>query len=445
MNGPSSLKSSRVFLDGELRPACLHLSEGKITRIESSSAALRMPADLDMGDAWILPGMIDSQVHFREPGLEHKEDLATGSLAALAGGMTAFLEMPNTKPLTVDEATLADKVQRAKGRAWCDFGFFMGATAQNAEQMGELERLPGCCGVKIFMGSSTGSLLVPDDETLEKILSHGKRRIAVHAEDEDRLNQLKNSLPQDHPREHPRVRDPECARLAVSRVLSISEKTGRPIHVLHVNSKEEMSLFRQLPAGVLGDRVTVEVTPQHLLLEAPSCYDELGSFAQMNPPIRDAGHRTALWNALDDGVITCMGSDHAPHTREEKGRAYPACPSGMPGTETLFPLMLDQCLRGRITLAKLVELLSTQPARLYHIKGKGQIAIGMRADFTIADPSYSGKLDQNLLHSRCGWSPFHGRELEGRVEAVMLRGRIVFRDGKAIGDALGQPLTYTDC
>ncbi len=445
MNGPSSLKSSRVFLDGELRPARLHLSAGRIARIELSNLAADSAGQLDLGDAWILPGMIDSQVHFREPGLEHKEDLATGSLAALAGGMTAFLEMPNTNPLTVDEATLADKVSRASNRAWCDFGFFMGATAENAEDMARLEKLPGCCGVKIFMGSSTGSLLVPDDETLRRVLSHGRRRVAVHAEDEDRLNQLKASLAAEHPRQHPVLRDPECARLAVSRLLALSEETGRAIHVLHVNSLEEMELFRQLAPEVIGERVSVEVTPQHLLMESPACYNDLGSLAQMNPPIREAEHRLALWQALKDGIITCMGSDHAPHTLEEKSRSYPASPSGMPGTETLFPLMLDQVLRDTITLPHLVNLLATQPARLYHIEGKGKIAEGMRADFTIVDPSYTGRLDQKQLHSRSGWSPFHGRELKGRVEAVMLRGRLVFRDGEVIGDACGQPLTYTDC
>lgn len=445
----SLLRGKHIWIDGSFRPARLKLDQGRISSIDTSGTwpeALSR-GEVDCAGHWVLPGLIDTQVHFREPGLEHREDLVTGSRAAVAGGMTAFLEMPNTNPLTVTEDALADKVRRATRRSFCDFGFFMGATAENAEDMARLERLPGCCGVKIFMGSSTGSLLVADDETLRRVLSHGKRRVAIHAEDEPLLLKLKEELtPQaDHPRWHPRLRSPECARLAVSRILKLSAETGRAIHVLHVNSAGEMDLFRKLGPDVLGQRVTVELTPQHLLLEAPECYEQLGNLAQMNPPIREAGHREALWQALDDGIVTCLGSDHAPHTREEKSRPYPASPSGMPGVETLFPLMFDQALRGHITMVRLVEWLAAAPARMYHLEGRGAIAPGMRADFTIADPDSLTRVDQGRHQSRSGWSAFHGRELRGRVASVVLRGRLIWENDDFKGDPIGEPLTYSDC
>ncbi len=438
------LGSQAVWLDGELLPATLVIRGGVIESVLSRDGAA--PAGLpllDLGEAWILPGMVDTQVHFREPGFPEKEDLESGSRAAVAGGMTAFLEMPNTKPLTVDEASLADKVARATGRCWCDFGFFMGATEENAHRLHELEVLPGCCGVKIFMGSSTGSLLLADDDGLRRALSHGHSRVAVHAEDEGRLRQLKAALEQaDHPRWHPRLRDPECARLAVSRLLEASETTGRAVHILHMTSAEEMELLRALPKGVLGGRVSAELTPQHLLLEAPACYEELGWRAVMNPPIREAIHREALWEALREGSIHILGSDHAPHTVEEKGRPYPTAPSGMPGTETMLPLMMDQVLRGRLGLNRLVALLAEEPARLFGISGKGRVAPGMRADFTVVDPGREWAVDEALLQSRCGWSPFHGQRLRGKVSHTIVRGQVVYENGRFATEAKGRPLDF---
>lgn len=436
------LRSRRVWLEGELRPAEVRVEQGLIVAI-GPPTAMRGPEVLELGDRWILPGMIDTQVHFREPGHPDKEDLESGSRAAVAGGMTAFLEMPNTRPPTTTAEALADKVARATERAWCDFGFFVGATTDNLEQLPELERLPGCCGVKIFMGSSTGTLLVADDESLRRVLAGGVSRVAVHAEDEARLRELKAAHAQaDHPRRHPLLRDEECARLAVSRMLAFSAETGRPVHLLHLNCAQEMELLRALPPGVLGGRVTAEVTPQHLLLAAPACYEDLGTRAQMNPPIRGEGHRRVLWEAFLDGTVQVLGSDHAPHTREQKAVPYPAAPSGMPGTETILSLMIDQVLRGHLPLARVVSALGEAPARAYGIRGKGAIATGMRGDFTVVDPNAAWTVDEASLQSRCGWSPFHGRALHGRVSHTIVRGRLVFAQGEFIGPPTGQTLDF---
>ena len=447
----------RLFLDGELRAADLLIRDGRVAAIGDGLAA-RQPEPLAPWTAAgcpagalpvlalegevVLPGLIDSQVHFREPGLTHKEDLESGSRAAVAGGITAFLEMPNTSPLTVSAEALADKVKRATGRAWCDFGFFVGAGADNADRLAELEALPGCCGVKIFMGSSTGPLLVADDATLRRALASGRRRVAVHAEDEPRLLALKAAHPEaDHPRWHPRLRDPETASRAVRRLLRLAKETGRPIHVLHVNCAEELEELRPF----LGDAsVCVEVTPQHLRLEAPACYEELGTRAQMNPPIREARHREALWAALREGLIRVVGSDHAPHTKREKARAYPASPSGMPGVETLLPLLLDLAAKGELSLADVVRLLGEAPAELYAIEGKGRLAEGFRGDLSVVDLDESWTVDESRLQSRCGWSAFHGTTLTGRATATVVRGRVVCRRGALTGPPAGRPLEYTD-
>ena len=283
-------------------------------------------ADADGGEVidatglHVLPGIIDTQVHFREPGNEHKEDLESGTRAAVMGGVTAVFEMPNTNPLTTTAEALTDKLERADGRTWCDYAFYVGATPDNAESLRDLENLPGCCGIKIFMGSSTGSLLVPDDASLRRVLENCRRRVAVHAEDEERLKARSHIAAEvAHPRAHPEWRDVETAYNATRRLISIAEDLRRRVHVLHVTTEEE--------AAYLADHkdvASVEVTPQHLTLEAPDCYDRLGAFAQMNPPIREARHREGLWRAIANGVVDVIGSDHAPHTREEKSQAYPS-------------------------------------------------------------------------------------------------------------------------
>jgi dihydroorotase len=386
----------------------------------------------------VLPGVIDSQVHFREPGLEHKEDLAHGTAAAALGGVAAVFEMPNTKPNTLDAADLADKLARARGRAWVDHAFYLGAARENLDSLDELELLPGCAGVKIFMGSSTGNLLIEDDETLLRVLRNGRRRVAVHAEDEARLK-ARFALVEGGAQLacHAEWRDVETARRATERLLGLARACGRRVHVLHVTTAEEMPLL-----AAHKDLATVEVTPQHLTLEAPACYEMLGSLAQMNPPIREARHREALWRAIDAGVVDVIGSDHAPHTREEKAVGYPASPSGMPGVQTLLPLLLDHLSAGRLSLERLVDLTSAGPARIFGIAAKGRIALGYDADLTLVDLARRQVITGDWLAAKCGWSPFEGREVTGWPVMTVVRGRVVMREGELLGPPSGKPLRF---
>ena len=388
----------------------------------------------------VLPGVIDSQVHFREPGLEHKEDLATGTAGALLGGVTTVFEMPNTKPSTLTAEDLADKLRRARGRAWCDHAFFMGAADENAEKLGELEKLPGCCGVKVFMGSSTGSLLVSDDDTLLRVLKSGTRRVAIHAEDEPRLLARKEIAEKaGKPHAHHEWRDVESALLATRRILSIARRAGRRIHVLHISTADEMPLLAENK-----DIATVEVTPQHLTLSAPDCYDRLGTYAQMNPPVREARHREGLWRAVAQGIVDVLGSDHAPHTKEEKSKPYPQSPSGMPGVQTLLPIMLEHVHQGRLSLERLVDLTSAGAARIFGIAGKGRIAVGYDADFTLVDLNARRTITNKWIASKTGWTPFDGVEVTGWPIAAILRGRIAMRDDTLLGKPGGEPVRFVE-
>jgi dihydroorotase len=386
----------------------------------------------------VLPGVIDSQVHFREPGMEHKEDLASGSAAAVRGGVTAVFDMPNTRPATTSAATLEDKLARARGRMWCDHAFYVGATAANIDDLATLERHPGCAGVKLFMGSSTGDLLVAEDAAITRVLGAGSRPVAVHAEDEARLKE-RRALAEEGAavRFHPVWRDEETALRATARLLRLAHETGRRVHVLHVSTAAELALL----AGH-RDIASVEATPQHLTLAAPECYERLGTLVQMNPPIRDSRHREALWRAVAQGTVDVLGSDHAPHTLEEKARPYPASPSGMPGVQTLLPLMLDHLRRGRLSLQRLVELTSEGPARVFGIAGKGRIEVGYDADFAVVDLGRRWRIEAEWIASRCAWTPFAGMEVVGFPVATVLRGRIVMREDELLGSPAGEPLRF---
>ncbi|WP_343520485.1 dihydroorotase [Sphingomonas sp.] len=385
----------------------------------------------------VLPGVIDSQVHFREPGLEAKEDLESGSRAAVLGGVTAVFEMPNTKPNTDSAAAVNDKLARARDRMWCDHAFYVGATNSNAADLAELERLPGTAGVKIFMGASTGDLLVSDDANLARVLASGHRRVAIHAEDEFRMNAREGERIEGAPSSHPVWRDDESAILATRRILKLAREAKRRIHVLHVTTPAELELLAQHK-----DIATCEVTPQHLTLAAEDAYPRLGTYAQMNPPIRSAAHRDGLWHWLNQGVPDVLGSDHAPHTIEEKARPYPASPSGMPGVQTLLPLLLDHVAKGRTTLQRLIDLTSAGPQRVFGLVGKGRIAAGYDADFTVVDLKKQWTVEESWLASRCGWSPFTGEELTGKPIGTIIRGRQVMWDGQLANAAHGRPVRF---
>jgi dihydroorotase len=394
---------------------------------------------IDAKGLHILPGVIDTQVHFREPGLEHKEDLETGSRAAVLGGVTAVFEMPNTKPPTTSAEALADKVARARGRMLCDFAFYVGATRDNIEALAGLERLEGAAGVKVFAGSSTGDLLVDDEESLERILTRIRRRSAYHSEDEARLKARMGLRREGDPSSHPEWRDAEAALISTKRLVRLAETLKKRVHILHVSTADEMAFL----AGHKG-WASVEVTPHHLTLVAPDCYRELGSYAQMNPPVRDEAHRRAIWEALANGVVDVLGSDHAPHTREEKEHAYPASHSGMTGVQTLVPVMLDHVNAGRLSLERFVDLTSAGPQRLFGIRGKGRIAVGYDADLTVVDLKRKETITNDWIASRCGWTPYHGRKVMGWPVGTFVRGRKVMWQGELPEEAHGAPVGFLE-
>lgn len=432
------LKNGRVVTPGGLIEADVVVQNGKIAGFDARGVTAR--EEIDCKRLHILPGVIDTQVHFREPGLTHKEDLSTGTLSAIAGGVTTVFEMPNTDPLTITAEALHDKIHRAMGRAWCDYAFFMGGCKENAAHLTDLERLPGCSGVKVFMGSSTGALLAAEDETILSILQNGERRVALHAEDETRLKERKHIAETSHDvKDHPHWRDAETALKATMRAVRLARGAGRKIHLLHVTSADEMAFL-----GDHKDIATIETTPQHLTLFAPDCYDRLGTLAQMNPPIRDKHHQEALWRAIADGTVDVLGSDHAPHTRDEKSKTYPASPSGMTGVQTMLPVMLDHVHHGRLSLMRLVDLLSHGPQRVYQIAGKGRIARGYDADFAIVDLNKKRKITNDWIHSKCGWTPFDGMEVTGFPVGTVLRGKMVMWEDEILESPLGCPVHFSD-
>ncbi len=408
---------------------------GKIAWIGDLSAA-SAGETIDCRGLHILPGVIDSQVHFREPGLEHKEDLETGSRAAVLGGVTAVFEMPNTNPLTTSAEALADKVARGRHRMHCDFAFWVGGTHENAGDIPELERLPGAAGIKVFMGSSTGSLLVDDDPGVSAILSKTRRRAAFHSEDEYRLEERKGERIPGDPRSHQVWRDVTTALQCTQRLVRIARQQRAVIHVLHVSTGEEIDFLKDYK-----DVASVEVTPHHLTLDA-SLYASIGTKLQMNPPVRDISHQRRIWEGLQLGIADILGSDHAPHTLDEKAKPYPQSPSGMPGVQTLVPVMLDHVAAGRLTLERFVDMTSAGPARLFGIAGKGRVAVGYDADFTIVDLKRRETISDKWIASRCGWTPYDGKSVIGWPVGTIVRGARVMWEGEIATPARGEAVRF---
>ncbi|THD47276.1 MAG: dihydroorotase [Bradyrhizobium sp.] len=430
------LAGATVVNQDGVGPRDIGVNKGKIAEIGDLYAA-SAGERLDCRGLHILPGVIDSQVHFREPGLMHKEDLESGSRAAILGGVTTVFEMPNTNPLTTSAAALDDKIKRATGRMHCDFAFWVGGTHDNVADIPELERLPGAAGIKVFMGSSTGALLVADDEGVLAILKATRRRAAFHSEDEPRLIERKSLRVQGDVSSHPVWRDETAAIRSTERLIRLAREARAKVHVLHISTREEIALLE-----AAKDVATCEATPHHLTLTAED-YARLGTRIQMNPPVRGKEHRDGVWSGVVQGVIDVLGSDHAPHTLEEKARPYPDSPSGITGVQTLVPIMLDHVAAGRLTLQRFVDLTSAGPGRIFGLVGKGRIAAGYDADFTIVDLKRRETIRDSWIASHSQWTPYDGKTVTGWPVGAFVRGVKAMWDGELTTPSRGAPARFS--
>ena len=431
------LKGATIVNHDGIGQRDIGIRNGRIEAIRSLSTNSAGEV-VDCTGLHILPGVVDSQVHFREPGLEHKEDLETGSLAAVLGGVTSVFEMPNTKPLTTSAETLEDKIRRGRHRMHCDFAFWVGGTRENANDVAELERLPGAAGIKVFMGSSTGNLLVEDDDGVRTILKNTRRRAAFHSEDEFRLKERENLRVAGDPSSHPVWRDEIAALQCTERLVRIARETGARIHVLHISTAEEIDFLQGHK-----DVATCEATPHHLTLSADE-YATLGNLIQMNPPVRDKRHRDGVWKGVDQGIIDVLGSDHAPHTMEEKQKPYPASPSGMTGVQTLVPIMLDHVNAGKLSLERFVDLSSHGPNRIFGMARKGRIAVGYDADLTIVDMKRRETITHEQAGSKAGWTPYHGKTVTGWPVGTFVRGMKVMWEAEIVNPNKGEPVEFLE-
>ena len=413
------------------------ISNGKIKKVEKN---INPQADriIDACQKFIIPGVIDPQVHFREPGLTHKEDIESGARSAVCGGITTFFEMPNTNPATTNSKLLEEKFKIAEKSSVANFSFFLGATPNNID---EIKNLKGNCGVKIFMGSSTGDLLVDRDSDIEKIFKYCTKIIAIHSEDEQVLNETAKTIKNPNFSDHPNMRPVKAAVTSTNKAINFALKYKKRLHILHLSTSEEVKIIRKIKNTGL---VTSETTPQHLLLNAPDIYDDIGSYAQMNPPIREKHHQEELWKGLFDGTINCIATDHAPHTIQEKNKPYGIAPSGMPGVETSLPLMLNQVNKGKITLQDIIKWMCENPAKIYQIKNKGFIKEGFDADIALVDLNKIKIIRAKNMQSKCGWSPFEGLEVKGWPIMTIVNGNIVYENGSINDKFFGKRTIFND-
>ena len=429
------IKNGSCYVNGKLEKTDIALVDNKIKKIGKVEAnGVKV---FDASDKLVLPGIIDTQTHFREPGSTDKEDLESGSRAAVLGGVTSVFEMPNTNPPTSNLVEFNKKLNLAKKRMHCNYAFYFGATPENIAQLSKLKGLKGCCGVKLFAGSSTGKLLVDKEEDIEKVISQSDRIVSIHSEDEAILKLRKKFIKEGDVHSHSEWRNSECAISSTRRVVKIAERYNKQIHVLHVTTKDEVDFL-----AMHKKNVTFEITPQHLTLYAPDCYDRLGTFAQMNPPIRKKEHYDRLWVAVKNSVVDVLGSDHAPHSKEDKKKKYPASPSGMPGVQTILPVMLNHVNNEKLSLDQLIKLMCENPCKIFGIKNKGFIKETFDADLTIVDMNKVQTIKDEMIASKCGWTPFNNFTVKGFPVATIINGKVVMTEGKVSIEGSGQPLDF---
>ena len=429
------IKNGTCYIDDNLEKLDLGIQNGKISHIGNLKEE-KSKNTIDVTNKIVLPGLMDTQVHFREPGSVDAEDLHSGSRAAIVGGITSVFEMPNTNPPTTNFEEFQKKINIGK-RMYCNHAFYFGATAENYQLLEKLKDLDGCCGIKLFAGSSTGNLLVDKEDDIEKVFKHASKVVAVHSEDEEILKLRKKLIEKGNVKTHPVWRNEEVAISSTRKIVKIAKRLNKKAHILHVTTKEEVDFLSQNKGNI-----TFEITPQHLTIYAPDCYDNLGSYAQMNPPIRDKSHYDRLWYAVRNNYNDTIGSDHAPHLKINKEKPYPNSPSGMPGVQTILPVMLNHMNNGKINLNQIVNFLCKNPVKIFGIKNKGYIKKNFDADFTIVDLKKEIEIKNENIESKCGWSPFNGYKFKGVPIYTIIGGDIKMQDGKIIGEPSGKPLSF---
>ncbi len=428
------IKNGDCYIDGTLKKKDIGILNNKIVKIGDLKD--KSKEVFDAKGLTVLPGCIDTQVHFREPGSTNAEDLNSGSKAAVIGGITSVFEMPNTNPPTTNFEEFDKKIQLGKGM-FCNHAFYFGATAENYSTLEKLKDLKGCCGIKLFAGSSTGNLLVDKENDIEKVFEHASKVVAVHSEDEQILKIRKKLIEEGNVLSHPVWRNEEVAMSSTRRIVRIAKRFNKKAHILHVTTKEEVDFLSQNKGNI-----TFEITPQHLTIYAPDCYVNLGTYAQMNPPIRDKSHYDRLWYAVRNNYNDTIGSDHAPHLKSNKEKKYPNSPSGMPGVQTILPVMLNHVNNKKLKLEQLMKLMCENPVKIFGIKNKGFLKEDYDADITIVDLNKSIKIQNEDIQSKCGWSPFNGYSFKGSPILTIVNGKIKMKNGKIMGDPEGKPLEF---
>ena len=429
------IKNGSCYINGNLKAQDIGIKDSKI--VEIGKIETESKQTFDATGLTVLPGCIDTQVHFREPGSTDSEDLNSGSRAAIAGGITSVFEMPNTNPPTSSKAEFSKKLKLAKNRMYCNYAFYFGATPNNYKELSDLQHLEGCCGIKLFAGSSTGNLLVQFEQDIRKVFKSSSKIVSVHSEDEEILKMRKKLIKEGDVKTHPLWRNEDCAISSTRRIVKIAERHKKKAHILHVTTKEEVDFLSQNKGNI-----TFEITPQHLTMYAPDCYNNLGSYAQMNPPIRDKSHYDRLWYAVKNDYNDTIGSDHAPHIKEKKDKKYPDSPSGMPGVQTLLPVMLNHVNNGKLKLEQLVKLVCENPAKIFGIQNKGFIKKDYDADFTIVDMNKEIQIKNENIESKCKWSPFNGETFLGTPVVTIINGEIKMKNGKILGKPSGKPILF---
>ncbi len=429
------IKNGSCYIDKDLKNQDIGIKDNKI--VEIGKISNKASEVVDAAGLTVLPGCIDTQVHFREPGSTDAEDLHSGSRAAIVGGITSVFEMPNTNPPTSNKIEFRKKLGLAKNRMFCNYAFYFGATPDNASELADLKNLEGCCGIKLFAGSSTGNLLVQHEADIEKVFQSSSKVVSVHSEDEEILNMRKKMIKEGDVLTHPLWRNEECAISSTRRIVRIAERYKKKAHILHVTTKQEIDFLSQHKGNI-----TFEITPQHLTIFAPDCYEKLGTYAQMNPPLRDKSHYDRLWYGVRNNFLDIIGSDHAPHLKANKEKNYPNSPSGMPGVQTLMPVMLNHVNNEKLSLKQLMDFVCENPVKIFGIKNKGFIKEGFDADFTIVDMNKKILIKNENIESKCGWSPFDNFEFKGTPVLTIVGGQIKMRDGQILGEPDGKPLFF---